>query len=201
MHNQRDKRSVNFGIGLGIVFAVAVVFAVYIIQRHHHFGQVSEPEVITITETLTDAQVVTRARSLGMAFPEEIPSEPTTPTEPDNSNAAHEPFEIPPELLAEALAIVEEQRQLAEEAIRTMRGAAEGFVWVQIRRDSPSNVIARQLLDAGVIVDQSAFTAFLSENRFETRLMAGTFLLPLNADFDAIMDHILVRSRRTQPSD
>jgi hypothetical protein len=241
MRSPRDKRSVNFGIGLGVVFAVAVVFVVYIIQRQYYFAQGLRTE--TVFEQMTDAQVVDRAKELGMFFAEELltyqiygcddcddpasavsddpasggptsdtpyedgPYEPHDPNDPIAvAQAAEAAAKASEAALRVRMAELEAQLQALQNpanprnpAPSPARAEVEGYVWVQIRQDTPSITIARQLYQAGVIEDQDDFLNFIRENRLERSLMAGTFLLPLNGDFDDIMRHILAGYRSFRP--
>lgn len=66
----------------------------------------------------------------------------------------------------------------------------EEKVTLTITAGMSSESVAAQLKDAGVIKDASDFNAYLADNGYATKLRIGTYSIPKNSSYRAIVDVI-----------
>ena len=188
-----------FGMGLGIVLVVAVVFITYIIQRQIYLRQIED---LQIAAQISAEDLEAWARGLGMVFPDEVKIvAPVSQNENNDAQLMEEAHIEDLEALARELGmvipdeIVTSQPMGQAEPVLPPQVPAVGHVSVHI----PANIISTQIAEilhvAGVVADFDEFTNFLTVNRFDRSLMAGDFLLPLNGDFNVILEQILAGNR------
>lgn len=178
MH-KRDKGSMIFGMGLGVVVTVAVIFVVYIIQRQSYINDNNHLRDM-VSELYTQIYLLENAPAQEISTTPPPTTPPTTPNEAieaepgTETNEPNEPETTP-----------------TTPAATTAEMAADGRVRVHIPAGAFASDIAQMLYNAGVVTDLNAFINYLVDNNFTVSLMAGDFLLPLDGDFEAIMGQIL----------
>jgi len=189
----RDKRSMIFGVGVGICVSVAILFVVYIVQRHNHFNHINE-----LNERIYELQNLFLEDSAEREQEHDAPNlliptttaqniEQTQTNNEETTTPQHEETTTTP--TAQTTAYTMPITQAASPP-------AEGDrVWVHIPTDIGAFEIAQILSGMGVVEDFTGFVDFLVDNDFTLSLMAGNFLLPLDGDFEVIMSFILAGDR------
>lgn len=197
------RKSLFFGIGFGSLAAVLLIFIVYIIQRSAYFDEISGLEELLDNEPnqiyaeLQDEDIILRARELGMIFFYEIdlPQETNTDTAAEETaeaeEAALEHIEGPGEIEIEDIEEIESPEPLGSLEPPEAPGSPSGFRWVHIPEDLAATDIAAILGEAGIITDVGDFVRFLIDNGYTMTIMAGNFLLPIDADYEVIVERIL----------
>ena len=199
------RRSMFFGMGVGILAMVAITFVAYTIQRTVYLNEnnrltaLLEAAEITPEPPPVDSNyVIDRARSLGMVFPDEVQMEvaahfPETTGGDEvqyvyNSydgygEEYYEPYEEP----------YEEQPETPADPDPTP--APEEIENLQWRIIIPEGVTATQVAEEfgekGVVGNTDEFLQFLIDNGYATQIQAGTFYLPGYASFEEIVNIIV----------
>lgn len=206
------KKSFSFGVGVGILSSVLIMFVAYIIQRQAYFNRqaylqerllqtMQELEVAQSTEGLAIA-----ARQIGMGFAQDFEDvvndfelnefgieniinydsqEQLSIEYPQTNEANYENDIIEQPNIEQPNVTQENQHILTYEVINQQE------VRVYIPEGSLASDIVYMFYEAGVIQNQEAFSQFLSENNYNTIIMAGSFILPVDAEFEIILDQIL----------
>ncbi|MCL2752849.1 MAG: hypothetical protein FWE44_01715 [Defluviitaleaceae bacterium] len=174
----RDKQSMIFGMGIGVVITAFVMFIFYIVQRQAHFNEVND--LNEHIEWLQDELAVRRQEQENIVAIQPQTQPPTQPmTEPET--------EMPTEVQTQPATGTQTTTSTESEPIIPTVGTIMVHIPVNI---SASN-IAAILRDAGVVTNLNAFLAFLEENNFDRSLMAGNFWFPVGASYEEIMEQIL----------
>jgi len=184
------KKSLIFGIGVGILLMALISLGAYMIQRNSHRNNLADlratldattDELIIALDTqapqinigLDDNVIITRARELGMIFADEI----EMPIVPESNEG---------EIDSDSASNGETQSAQVDTTI-------DGdYVWVNIPLHANSTQISELLQDSGVVVSANDFNQFLVENGYDRIVQAGNFRLPVGGDFDVIIDIILI---------
>jgi len=197
------RKSLFFGIGIGSLVAVMIVFVAYIIQRASYINEISRLEELLYNEPyqvyaeLHDEDIILMARELGMIFFHEIdlPQEtnPNTMTEEITEAEDEVRHHIEnPEEIDEIEEIEPPNPPVAPSPLPSPATAVPtGFRWVYIPEDLAASDIAAILGEAGIITNVGAFVQFLIDNGYTMTIMAGEFVLPVDGDFDVIVNQIL----------
>jgi len=190
------KKSVIFGIGIGVLAMVLVSLAAYAIQRGAHRDEVASlHEMLEYERAVVPPQpdvddLMNWARELGMVFAHEILEEQAEPAPQADVAPEPEPDEEPEPI---ALAPPEEPSPIEAPTPTNPPSppvAPQGSVWVHIPVDVLATDIVNILGDAGVVENRGAFLVFLIDNNFDRAVMAGNFLMPVNGNFQEILDII-----------
>ncbi len=131
--------------------------------------------------TLTDAEVIERARILGMvmAADEKEPEKEEEKETPKDNNKTEKNEESdnqasqPPKVENEEPAIPEEQ----EPETKT----------IEILPGEYSDVVSQKLFEAGLIPDPDAFNKYLTDTGKDQDIMVGVHLIPAGVDQDEII--------------
>jgi len=188
MH-KRDKASMLFGIGIGVVATVFVLFIFYIIQRQAHFNEMQD--LHEQIEGLEHQLAMRQQQSVSFVEPGNV-LELEFQTEPA--------IEMQTEIQTEP--IIEPSTEAGTEPTNELQTEPEppmpdgGSIWVHIPANIPAADIARILHRAGVVADFDAFLAYLENNGFSRSIMAGNFLLPVDGGYDVLMNQILAGRTR-----
>ena len=176
-----------FGMGVGIVIVTFVFFAALRIIN-------PAPEVIVEIEAVSDAEVIERARTLGMVTIRELPERGLVESSPDNT-AGHEAYLEELEILRthnlelarmlEELGVsVEDINNLAyENTVPDM----DGYNEITIPRGLNSYDIAMLFYEHGLVDSGTNFNSFIEANDMTTRLMEGTHYIPEGASYAEIL--------------
>ena len=170
-----DKRSLFFGVGIGILCTVAIVFIVYQVQRNVFLREINELRAASIELANEDFEEETI--EIFAAEPEILF---TNEPEYDIIEEVIEIFEqeIAQEFLEEDLEIAEEIDEETEEV--------QEYALVDIPFGLDSFTISNILESSGVVADATEFLNFARSNNFTTTILAGSFELPINGDFEEI---------------
>ena len=196
----RDKKSMIFGVGIGICAAVLILFITYIVQRQSYISRINElTEQVALLEGMMQADEEYYNNNADEYTENQQPTEEDTPQEPLSIvDSPTQPEEIetttaPPQTTPEPTTQPETTtagQGLQIQPVSPVDPSAQ-YVWVHIPANIDATAIAGHLLNAGVISDVSVFVAYLVENNFTVSLMAGNFQLPINGDFEVILSSIL----------
>ena len=197
------RRSMFFGMGVGILAMVAITFVAYTIQRTVYLNEnnrltaLLEAAEITPEPPPVDSNyVIDRARSLGMVFPDEVQMEVAAHLETVgdevqyvyNSYAGYgeeyyEPYEEP----------YEEQPEAPADPDPTPAPPVTDYLpW---RMTIPEGITASQVAFEfgymGVVENGDEFLRFLVDNGYSTSIQAGSFEVPRGASFQEIVNIIV----------
>ncbi|MBE5882252.1 MAG: endolytic transglycosylase MltG [Lachnospiraceae bacterium] len=136
------------------------------------------------TEKLTDAEIIERAKALGM----EEKYETTVLSETVSENEAEKAKEE--ELQQESEAAEEEPEEMQE--IVTDEPET---VQITVQGGDGSMTVSRKLKDAGMIDDVVAYDKFLCNNGYDKKICTGTHTIPVNATEEQIAQIITSRAR------
>jgi len=215
------KKSVVFGIGIGILAMVLVSLAAYNIQRasfREEIGRLLAELDNETTPYMPDTEtLINTARELGMVFEyeiepeiieiyieiqpdnelfEEIEDEPDPPQPPPSPTPMPTPSPTPiatptPPMPSPTPTPMPSPTPIATPA-PTPRTAPDGYVWVNIPRDSMAATAVNILHEAGVVTNRAELLLYITDNGLQSRVRAGDILLPLNVEFEEIIDEIIV---------
>ncbi len=166
-------------------------------------------------ETLTDDEIRTRARALGMVeadaaggseklsdpsendqtdppqddltdtTPESKPAD--TKTQPDSTSDAKEKTQT------------QQDRTSASEAAKPETETVEQ-VELSIVGGEYSDDVCKKLKRAGVIKDADDFNKYLSEGGYDSLIQPGTYIIPKDADYDTII-RLITEKKTTETKD
>jgi len=181
------KKSVIFGIGIGILAMVLVSLVAYNIQRASHRDEVArllyaleyernnpppQPDWEHLIESMPHENT-----------PEPMPTPEPTPVPQYDPPEEPEPITLNP---------IDEPTVPEEPQSPQSPQSPSGYVWVHIPVNIAATEIVNILGDAGVVENRAALLVFLVDNNFDRTVMAGNFLMPVNASFQEILDIILL---------
>ena len=198
------RRSMFFGMGIGILAMVAITFVAYTVQRTAYLNEntrltalLEAAEIAPEQRPVDSYYVIDRARSIGMVFPDEVQPETVLNfDEPIGGDEAqyvynsyedhtgyYEPYEEQPETPIEP-----EPEPEPTEALPI----ADYLPW---RMTIPEGITASQVATEfgyrGVVENADEFLQFLIDNDYATSIQAGTFEVPRNASFQQIVNIIV----------
>jgi len=190
------KKSVLFGMGIGILMMVAVTFVTYIVQRAAYLNEntrlmamVDELEAAPVVGSPVDSEyIVIRARSIGMVFPDEVEPETVTVYVEQNGQQNDNGYisnDLPDE--------PEEQDYIPEqtpEPSPTATPVQQGW-GITILSGITASEVASEFEYRGLVENGDEFLQFLIDRGYETRIQIGYFEVPLDANFDQIVNIII----------
>jgi len=194
------KKSLLFGIGVGILVMALISFGAYVIQRGAFRndiaelqGQLDDAAEWLLTQTpsnapypayFSDDDVLARARELGMVFADELKTDIEAENEADSENNNAEYYSSDDENGYDG-----ENGEAND--VHVEADQPDEFVRVYILLNTSSADIAQLLQDSGVVANAATFAQFVIENGYDRRLRAGPHYLPINGDFYEIVDIIM----------
>jgi len=198
------KKSMFFGMGIGILAMVAVSFVTYIVQRTAHLNEntqlmamVEELEAATPAGSVDSYYVIDRARSIGMVFPDEIDPQivlyfpdPIDGDEAEyvyNAGAGMESDIEPPEEL-DAQATPEPTSTPEPTPSPT---ALYNAVRMTISPGLTATQAAVYFEQMGLVDSAEEFSQFLIDNGYQTSILAGYFEVPRGSTFQEIVNIIV----------
>ncbi|MGN0156432.1 MAG: hypothetical protein ACI39N_04235 [Lachnospiraceae bacterium] len=151
---------------------------------------------------MTDAQVIARAKELGM-IENPVLSDLETETESDEQEETITESSVPQETVpetteTEAESTAEESTEAesteaestAEETIEPSQ--AESTVIIVVNKGDGSDTVSRKLYEAGLVEDAKTFDRYLMQNGYDRKIAAGSHEIPVNAS-DKEIAEILCR--------
>ncbi len=169
-------------------------------------------------ETMTDTEIIERARLLGMVMPDEAeePSEAedgqeqpedkkSRPEEPENgksqdltkdkisgSKADNETSDGNKTDVQNAEDNKADENKAEDSSDKNqgvnMPGSSQGTVQFEIKSGEYSDTISRKLFQAGLISDAEAFNKYLTKKGADQNLRVGVYEIPVGATQDEIID-------------
>ena len=211
------KKSLFFGMGIGILAMVAISFFTYVVQRSAHLNAIDElrgrleasemayatpPEINPVDIYF----IVDRARDLGMVFPDEIEPEiiyyflpPEEAANVDYNGYDYDPAD-PDEPYEEVYEPYEEAYEPyvpyeAYEPYEPQQPTAR-YVSMNIRPGLTASEAAYYFELMGMVESALEFEQFLVERGYQTSVLAGHHIVPRGASFQEIVDIIVHGNRR-----
>lgn len=146
---------------------------------------------------MTDAQVIARAKELGM-IENPVLSDLETETESDEQEETITESSVPQETVPETTET--ETESTAEEpteaelteAESTEPSQAESTVIIVVNKGDGSDTVSRKLYEAGLVEDAKTFDRYLMQNGYDRKIAAGSHEIPVNAS-DKEIAEILCR--------
>lgn len=192
-------KSFSFGLGLGMALVSAV--SIVLIRTEVDKAKKENPEPAVIS----DEDVIARAKNLGMVSLNDLPSrnemqessaEATTENEPVNDE------EAPKDDVNEELSKDEINDESAEptdgESTDNVTEEEEepesATVNITIKPGSLAGDVSVDLQRKGVIDDAADFRQYMVENKYSTKISSGSFDIPVDADYDEIIE--IIRDKR-----
>jgi outer membrane biosynthesis protein TonB len=174
------------GLGVGIVFTTMVLA----------FSTKNEPVV-----EMTDAQIVARAKTLGMMSAEEYDKKldesldmleaeaSTVPSVEPSASPTVAPSTTP--TVAPTIEPTKEPDATKEPEVKPTKKPEHDetnvqektYISVEIQRGWLSNQVAEYLQKAGIIEDATGFDKYLCDNGFATKIRAGNYSIPKEAKY------------------
>lgn len=158
-------------------------------------------------ETLTDAEIIERARLLGMIMEEDASgkneleqddAEKDKPSEPDlNKNGTEDQKsqnkqpekETSNDKTDESGKKESNDRDKAEDSAKDQKEEAENgkMIEIEIKQGEFSDVVSQKLFQAGLIPDAEKFNAYMTQKGVDDSLRVGVHLIPEGAAVDEII--------------
>lgn len=158
-------------------------------------------------ETLTDAEIIERARLLGMIMEEDASNkdeleqsdaEKDKPSEPDlNKNGTEDQKsqnkqpekETSNDKTDESGKKESNDRDKTEDSAKDQKEEAENgkMIEIEIKQGEFSDVVSQKLFQAGLIPDAEKFNAYMTQKGVDDSLRVGVHLIPEGAAVDEII--------------
>ena len=155
-------------------------------------------------ETMTDTEIIERARLLGMVMPEETeePSEAedgqkqpedkkSKPEEPENGKSQ----DLTKDKTSDGSKTdnADENENKAEDNSDKSQsvnkpGSSQGTVQFEIKSGEFSDTISNKLFQAGLISDAEAFNKYLTQKGADQNLRVGVYEIPMGSTQDEIIE-------------
>lgn len=186
------------GIGIGMIVTTVILMIAFSVHRER---------------PLSDDEIRERAAQLGMVMPEDLPvSDKLSDTEPSAQ---------PNDDQKESGETSEEETDASKSGSKNIDGMSEGKI-EDDESDSDASVkekedkieqevieqaeitivggeysddVCKKLKKAGVIKDADDFNKYLAEGGYDNLIQPGNYVIPLNADYDAIIKLITEKKR------
>jgi hypothetical protein len=196
------KKSMFFGIGVGILVMVAVSFVTYTVQRASYLNEqarlmamVEDLEARPQAAPVDTIYVVNRARDIGMVFPDEIEPEIVIYIpEPDeaqhlhNVNAGNGDYDdpVPPEEARPEAQVEPTPSPDSPALVYTPT-----HVGMLIRPGLTASEAAFYFEEMGLVDDANEFSQYLIDNGYSTSIRAGYHIVPRGVGFRDIVNIIV----------
>lgn len=165
------------GLGVGIIFAAVVFFTAYQTDK----------------ERMTDAEIINRAKELGMVEKED-PLKDLLSTQADmagdkgesKEDAENAALDSTTANSTEDSSATDEKTKMESTTEGTTETSAEskkGTVTIKIDGGSSSYTVCQKLQTAGLIEDANEFDAYLVKNGYASRLRVGEYTLKQGMSF------------------
>ncbi len=135
-------------------------------------------------EKLTDAEIVERARLLGMVMAEEEKEEPKELEEEEQNNPAGEENQNKQE---NQIPKIENQEPTVPETPVEQPVVEPEIKTIEVLPGDYSDVVSRKLFEAGLISDAEAFNKYLMDSGQDQDIMVGAHQIPMGVSEDEII--------------
>ena len=156
-------------------------------------------------ETMTDTEIIERARLLGMVMPEDKKSKPEEPengksqdlTKDKTSDGSKTDNKTAEDNKADVLKTngnnADENENKAEDNSDKSQsvnkpGSSQGTVQFEIKSGEFSDTISNKLFQAGLISDAEAFNKYLTQKGADQNLRVGVYEIPMGSTQDEIIE-------------
>ena len=147
------------GLGIGIIVTTILLMIAFALHK----------------PTMSDADIIARAKQLGMVMPEdEEPLQDTETTESTEVTAVPE---------TEAAQIEEVSSEANEENNIAVNAAPYTLV---VNRGDVCRIVCENLQANGVVNDAEAFRKFLGQKGFASSISVGSYSIPYGLDYEEI---------------
>jgi len=192
-----DRRSIIFGLGVGIVI---VAFVFFVATRFIS----AEPEIVMSAADVSDEEIIERARVLGMVTIRELPESADEPGElARHSQELETLLSLMMERNLELLLLINELEPALENADDILPNEnsedepaivsdLEGYHQITIPRGLNSIDIAVLFFTNGIVESAMDFNNFVITNEMTTRLIEGTYNIPEGSSFAEILSIISI---------
>lgn len=144
-------------------------------------------------EKLTDAEIIERARLLGMVMEEKQEETPndTNDQEENASDKAEDGTEDGAEennSQDNTIPQVQDEGQILPDESQQQPVATEPEIkTIDVLPGEYSDVVSQKLFEAGLIPDATAFNKYLTDSKQDENIMVGTHQIPMGASQDEII--------------
>ena len=201
------RRSMFFGMGVGILAMVAITFVAYTVQRTVYLNEntrltalLEAAEITPEPQSVDSYYVINRARNLGMVFPDEVQTEVAAhfpePAVGDEVQYVYNSYaDYPEEYYGPPYE--EPYEEQPADPHPTPEPTPEPLVaayppWsFTIREGVTASQVAFEFGYVGVVEDGDEFLRFLVDNSYSTSILAGSFEVPRGATFEEIVNIIV----------
>ncbi len=185
-----DKRSLLFGLGIGLIFISLLLYIScnFIIK----FEQVSAVQAVTVT----DEEVVERAKKLGMIYVNQLPSKQTPETLSDaeiieRAKGLGMIFSIDnnDEVIATDQTGNEdiESGIYTEQVVENFGEIQTKYVNVEIPKGASAAEAARILYNGGAVDSAEKFTEYLLNKKITKVIKYGKFKIAEKSDYEGLV--------------
>jgi len=199
------KKSIFFGIGIGILAMVAITFVAYIVQRAAHVNEnIRLVALLEAAETAPPGNngeiavdsyyVIDRARDMGMVFPNEIMPDATWHNEGPTGGYTTENGAYDAEYVYNPNAGYENNGGTNghhPDLPQQTTEAAQNAIGMMISPGLTASEAAIYFEQMGLVDSADEFSQFLIEHSYATSIRAGYHIVPRGSSFEAIVDIIV----------
>ena len=161
------------GLGIGIIVTTILLMIAFALHK----------------PTMSDADIIARAKQLGMVMPEdEEPLQDTETTESTEVTAVPETEAAQIEEQAtEAAANTEVATEVSSEANEENNTAVNAAPYtLVVNRGDVCRIVCENLQANGVVDDAEAFRKFLGQKGFASSISVGSYSIPYGLDYEEI---------------
>ncbi len=198
-----DKRSFIFGLGIGIIFSVIIIWIVYgvsdigysqltdeeIEQKAREFGMEYVSESVFETATENSSETVSYYPP---AHYEAETAETAAAIENDNENITvsyDNVLETQNAAEAETSVILDNNSEKTSESVENE--VEDNFVEIKINSGSNAKKVSRILAEKGIIENAEEYENYLINNKKTKSIKTGTFKIPDGVDFEELTNIII----------
>ena len=147
------------GLGIGIIITTILLMIAFALHK----------------PTMSDADIIARAKQLGMVMPED--EEPLQDTETTEST---EVTAVPETETAQI------EEQTTETAANTEEPVTAAPYTLVVNRGDVCRIVCENLQANGVVDDAEAFRKFLGQKGFASSISVGSYSIPYGLDYEEI---------------
>ena len=188
------------GIGIGIIFATLLLAISF------YFGKVNLSK-----NEMTDEEIITRAKELGMVMPDEEEenteaeadsnkteeAEPLEESETADTSEAEDEESTEPEVTGEVAEVLESDEAKAIEQTEETDETTVTYVPFTVRGGESSDTVAYHLYREGLVDSSESFNEYMNSINVDERIQAGTFYIKQGSSYDDIVALLVNKDSRT----
>lgn len=141
-------------------------------------------------ESLTDKEIIERAKKLGMVEQEKSKNNPSQKLQ-DLKEQQETKSKDTENKKKQEKKEEEAPKNENEEKKETSSKKAKEMISINITGGLASDAIAQLLFSAKLVDDAVAFNSFLTENNYDDKLRAGAFQIPKGATYDEVAEILI----------